>query len=144
MRLPAGMISISIPSASISVCNLLSPERGGRRAALGHQTQPSCPAGEQPSDQLVEIAGGGGERALEAILDLAVCVADQLLELAQGRLEVLALALELVDVRHGFGVLVRRERVDGAKLRPPAGQPLEPSAESLPFSVSERFEPRLG
>ncbi len=42
-----------------------------------------------------------------------------------------ALALELLDVRHGLLVLGLRQRVDGADLLASAGQPLKPARQRL-------------
>ena len=154
MSLPAGVISISTPSRSssgssaaasrpIGVLTLLEarPRRSVRRrcaaedarrtVALGDQAQAAAAAGEQPRGDLLEVARGGLEHLLEALPDLPVGVGDQLVQLAQCRLEIVALALELLDVGERLLVLGLSQRVDRSELLAPAGQPLEPVAQRL-------------
>jgi hypothetical protein len=94
----------------------LAAEHARGSLALGHEPQPPAAAGKQLGGQLLERAGGGIERLLKRRLDLAVGIGDQLLELSQRGLQVATLGLELLDVGHGFGVLLLRERVDRAEL----------------------------
>ena len=65
-------------------------------------------------------------------------------QLAQGVLEVLALALELLDVRERLLVLVLRERVDRAELLAAALQALDPALQVRALGLGQRLGGRLG
>ena len=106
----------------------LTAEHARRPVALGDEAQATAAAGEQLAGQLLEVACGGLEGLLERLADLAVGVGDQLLELAQRRLEIGALALELLDVLDRLGVLLLRERVDRAELLAAPRESLDPRA----------------
>src|SRR6185369_17967074 len=73
-----------------------------------------------------------------------VAVADERPQVAQRRLEVGPLALELLDVRDRLVVLGLRERVDRTQLLAPALQALDPRAQSLGLLVGEGLVGRLG
>src|SRR5437763_1918525 len=96
-------------------------------------------AGEAARDDLGDavvahrapVDRGSGERRLEGLADLAVGVADERAQLTQRGLEVLALALELLDVRERLGVLLLGQRVDRAELLAPARQALDARAQLL-------------
>ncbi len=92
---------------------------------------------------MLEVPRGGLERLLEALADLAVGVGDQLVQLAQRGLEIVALALELLDVRERLLVFGLGERVDRAELLAAAAQPLEPAA-SAPRAPPRRAPRRRG
>ncbi len=79
---------------------------------LGHQPQAAVAAWEQARGDMFEVARGRFEHLLEALADLAVGVGDQLVQLAQRGLEVVARTLELLDVGNGLFVLGLGERVD--------------------------------
>src|SRR4051812_31965930 len=90
------------------------------------------------ADDLLEVLRRRREGLLEGLLDPAIRVADQPLELAQRNLEVVAPALELLDVLEGLLVLLLRERVDRAELVAAALQALEPRVERLALAAGQR------
>ena len=166
MALPAGVISISTPMPSSGSPGALRLGLGGaldallvgrgarlgvgaaqdraRTGVLAHEPQAPAAAGEQVLDDLLEVARRGGEGLLEGLADAAVGVADEALELAQRGLEVLALGLELLDVREGLGVLVLRERVDGAELLAARQQATQPRLQACALLRVECFDGGLG
>jgi hypothetical protein len=159
--LPAGVISISTPisssgsapswaaasasrsaaasaacSAATSPAPVPSSSSSRRRARAGGPRPRARAAGargrrEEPRRELLEVLRGRGERLLERLADLAVRLADEAPELAQGGLEVRALALELLDVGQRLVVLGLGERVDGAELLPAPREPLDAAAQLL-------------
>src|SRR5215207_4465222 len=114
-------------------------QHGAWAGVLAYQPQPPPASREQLADDLLEVLRGRRERLLERVADPLVGVADQALELAQGGLEVLALALELLYVLDRFRVLLLRERVDGAELLAPAPEPLDASLEIRALGVGQRL-----
>ena len=118
------------------VADRAAAEHPRRPFALVDQPQPAAAAREQLRRHLLEVARGRLEHLLEALADLAVGVGDQLVQLAQRGLEVVALALELLDVGERLLVFGLGERVDRAELLAPAGQALEPAAERLALLVA--------
>ena len=156
MDLPAGVISISTPVRSSSGSSSSSgsagsaqrlavvADRGGAARVLVDEPQPPAAAGEELLGELLEVGCSGRERLLERLADLTVRVAHEGLELAQRRLEIGALALELLDVRERLVVLGLRERVDRAELLAPAGEPLDPGLQVVDLLVRERLGGRRG
>jgi hypothetical protein len=104
----------------------------------------SAPAGEQVLHDVLEVRGGRLECLLERLADAAVGLLDEPLQLGQRALQVLALRLELLDVRHGLLVLALRERIHRAELLAAAHQPLDPRRERLALLVRERLRRGLG
>ena len=100
-------------------------EHRARAGVLADEPQRAAAAREEVADDLLEVLGGGLERLLEGLLDAAVGVPDQAGQLAQRGLQVLALALELLDVLQRLLVLLLRERVDRAELLAAALQALD-------------------
>ena len=148
MDLPAGVISISTPVRSSSGSELVLglgqrlavvADRAGARV-LVDEPEPPAAAGEELLGELLEVGRSGRERLLERLADLTVGVAHEGLELAQRRLEIGALALELLDVRERLVVLGLRERVDRAELLAPAGEPLDPGLQIVDLLVRERLD----
>ena len=151
--LPAGVISISTPSLSSGPSPVFSSgsgsgarrvvglgraaENGARAGVLAHEAQVAAAAREEVADDLLEVLGRRGEGLLEGLLDPAVRVADQLLELAQRGLEVVALALELLDVLQRLLVLLLRERVDRAELVAAALQALDAGGQRVALAGRE-------
>ena len=90
----------------------------------------------------LEVLAGGLEGLLEGRGDLAVGLADQLRELVERLLEVLALRLELGDVALRVLVLALGERVDGAELLAAADQPLDRGTDRGPLLLVERLRLR--
>src|SRR5215207_1932436 len=119
-------------------------QHGAWAGVLAYQPQPPPAAREQLADDLLEVLRGRRERLLERVADPLVGVADQALELAQGGLEVLALALELLDMLDRFRVLLLRERVDGPELLAPAPEPLDATLEVRALGVGQRLVGGLG
>ena len=160
--MPAGLISISTPSRSSSpglsgssgssasgllgsgaaVLGVSPPSTRAGPVLVGHQPQPAAAAGEQLRGDLLEVSRRRLERLLERLADLPVGVGDQLLELAQRGLQVVALALELLDVLERLGVLLLGERVDRAELLAAPRQPLDAAAQRLALLVGERLRRR--
>src|SRR5208282_2269335 len=70
-----------------------------------------------------------GERLFEAPLDRLVELAAQLLELVEAAREVGALGCELLEPLALGSVLLLRERIDLAQLRPAAQQPFAPAVQ---------------
>src|SRR5215207_1777872 len=114
-------------------------QHGAWAGVLAYQPQPPPASREQLADDLLEVLRGRRERLLERVADPLVGVADQALELAQGGLEVLALALELLDMLDRFRVLLLRERVDGPELLAPAPEPLDATLEVRALGVGQRL-----
>ncbi len=77
------------------------------------------------------------ERLLEALADLTVGVGDQLVQLSQRGVEILALALELLDVGQRLLVFGLGERVDRSELLAAAGQPLQATMERCTLLLAE-------
>ena len=119
-------------------------QHGPRAGVLAHEPQAAAAAREQLRGDLLEVLGGGGEGLLEGLLDPPVGVADQPAQLAQRVLEVLALGLELLDVRERLLVLVLRERVDRAELLAAALQALDAALQLGALGVGERLGGGLG
>ena len=138
VALPAGVISISTPMPSSSrppprprlpprpprsaprpAARASRRRRRARGAARrrGARAAAAPAAGEQLLGDLLEVLRRSRERLLERVADALVGVADQALELAHRRLQVLALALELLDVLDRLRVLLLGERVDGPAAR---------------------------
>ena len=82
---------------------------------LAHQPQPPPPAGEDVTDERLEVLRGGREGLLEALRDLAIGVADQHAQLTQRRLEVGALGLQLLDALERVAVLLGGEAIPAAE-----------------------------
>ena len=87
---------------------------------------------------LLEVARGDLEGLLEGLPDAAVGLADQAAQLREGGLEILALALELVDVLDRLLVLVLGQRVHGADALAPALEPLEARLDLDPLLLGQR------
>ena len=113
-------------------CSSSPPSTGRGRGALTRRRRPRA-AGEQPLDHVLEVARGRLERLLEALADPAVGLADQAPQLGERLLQVLALRLELLDVRERLLVLALGERVHRAEPLAAALQPLEPCLELVPL-----------
>src|SRR5690606_37341571 len=107
------------------------------RPLLLDEPHPSATAREHVLDQLLEVALGGLERLLEGGGDLAVGLTDQLLQLAQRPLEVLALRLEVGDVLLRLAVLALGERVDRTELLAAADQALDRRLGALALGLLE-------
>ena len=134
--LPAGVTSISTPasgcsSSSASAGSGASPV--GQRLAADHRPRAHSswtsrsrprPPGNRCCDDVLEVLRRGLEGLLERLADAAVGLLDQPLELRERALEVVALRLELLDVRDGLLVLPLGERVHRAELLAAAHQPL--------------------
>ncbi len=120
----------------------LAAEHRPRRLLVLDQPQAPGAAGEHVADQLLEVARGRREGLLEGLLDLAVGFADHRAQLAQRRLQVAALALELLDVRERLRVLLLGERVDRPELLAPARQSLHARAQRLRLLLAERLGAR--
>jgi hypothetical protein len=90
-------------------------------------------------DDLLEVLRGSFVGLLEALTNPLVRVPDQALELGEGALEVLALALELLDVGDRLVVLLRCERVDRAELLAAAGEAVDTGGELGAAIVVERL-----
>src|SRR5829696_5132252 len=114
-------------------------QHGAWAGVLAYQPQPPPAPREQLADDLLEVLRGRRERLLERVADPLVGVANQALELAQSGLEVLALALELLDMLDRFRVLLLRERVDGPELLAPAPEPLDATLEVRALGVGQRL-----
>ena len=119
-------------------------EDGARAGVLAHEPQVAAAAREEVADDLLEVLRRGGEGLLEGLLDAAVRVADQLLELPQRGLQVVALAFELLDVLERLLVLLLRERVDRAELVAAALQALDAGVQRRALVVGQRLVGRLG
>ena len=131
--------SIASASRSSPCGQRLAAEHRPRRLLFIDEPQASAAAREDVADELLEVACGRRERLLEGLLDLAVGLADHPAQLAQRRLQVAALALELLDVRERLGVLLLGERVDRAELLAPAGQPLARAPAARRLLLAERL-----
>ena len=156
MDLPAGVISISTPSLSSGVVlvfvflglgrfglGVAATEHGARAGVLAHEPQRAAAAREEVADDLLEVLGRGLERLLEGFLDAPVGVLDELGQLTQRGLHVLAHALELLHVLERFLVLGLRERVDRAELLTAALQALDRLVQVRALVVAERLLGRL-
>ena len=145
------MTSISTPASGCSVARR--PRRGsgaspsGERLAADHrprphlrldEPQPAAPAREQVLDDVLEVLRRRLEGLLERLADPAVGLLDQPLELRERGLEVGALRLELLDVRHRLLVLLLGERVHRAELLAAAHQALDPCLQLLALLVWQR------
>ena len=116
-------------------------EHRARAGVLADEPQRAAAAREEVADDLLEVLGRGLERLLERLLDAAVGVPDQAGELAQRGLQVVALALELLDVLQRLLVLLLGQRVDRAELLAAALQALDPGVELRALAV-RRAAPR--
>ena len=119
-------------------------EDRARAGVLAHEPQVAATAREEMADDLLEVLRRGGEGLLEGLLDAAVRVADQLLELPERGLQVVALAFELLDVLECLLVLLLRERVDRAELVAAALQALDAGEQRPTLVVGQRLLGRLG
>ena len=90
-------------------------------------------------DHFLEVPRRGLEGLLERLADAAVGFLDQPLELRERALEVRALGLELLDVRHRLLVLPGGQGVDRAELLTPAGKPLDSGEQRLALLPGERL-----
>jgi hypothetical protein len=123
---------------------LRATEHGPGEGVLANEPQPAPPAREQVLDDFPEVARRGVEGLLERLSDPAIGVPDQAFELAQRRFEILAMELELLDVRHGLGVLGLGERIHRPELLTAAREPLDAPGERCALVVRKRLDGRLG
>ena len=153
--LPGGVTSISTPASGCSlvvglrlgrlaVGERLAAHDGPRAHLLLDEPQLAAPAREQVLDDVLEVLRGGLEGLLERLADPAVGLLDEALELGERRLEVAALGLELLHVRHGLVVLLLGERVHRAELLASAHQALDPCKQRLALLVGKRLGGGLG
>jgi hypothetical protein len=98
------------------VRRLAAAEDGTGAGVLVHEAQAAAPAREELGGDLLEVARRSLEGLLEGGLDPVIGLADEAAQLAQRRLEVLALRLQVLHVRLRLGVLLLGERVDRAEL----------------------------
>ena len=129
--------SRSAPASAASAVSGLAAEHRARTGLLAHQSQAAAAAGEDVGDQRREVVGGGGEGLLETLGDLAVGRADQRAQLAQRRLQVAALGLELLDALERLAVLLRGQRVDRTERLAPARQALHPLAQHVALALGQ-------
>ena len=119
----AGVLRRRAPPASTEAGSAPPSTRSGRCASTS-RSRPR-PPGNMCSISSSKFSPAASNVSSKARSDLAIGLADQLRELVQRLLEVLALRLELGDVVLRLLVLALGERVDGTELLAAADQPLD-------------------
>ena len=143
--MPAGWISSSTPGSGGLVRGLRRGLAGLAllarldRLGVGQHTAPAA-AREERADDLVEALLHLREGRLEALADLAREAADDALELAHRRRQVVDLRAHVVEALALLLELLLGQRVDGAELAPAALQALDARRQARELLGRQRLD----